>query len=295
MLLAVVLIIVGAIALSAFTGEDVVAGTKELTVQSTLEMEETNINSQTGGQIQQLNIKEGDSVTQGQVLAVINSDTLNTQKEQVLANIETIQGQILSAETSRNLKQVNFERMSQLYTAGAISQSAYDGAKAEYDVANASIITLKGQLESAKAAMAEVDTYLTKTEIVAPTSGVITEVNVEVGELVSSGIPIAVITDTSDPWVLCNVMEKDLSKVALNQSVEVTFQAYPDQVFHGTVKEINKSADFAVKRATNSNGEFDVLAFGVNVELIDVDEPLYAGMTVTVNFGENSRNDNGEN
>jgi len=295
MLLVVCLIIAGAIVLNGFTGEDVVAGSNELTVQSTLEMQETNINSQTGGQVQQLNIKEGDSITQGQVLVIINSDTLNTQKQQAAASVTTIQGQILSAETSRDLAKVNYERMSQLYDAGAISKSTYDSAKAQYDVANASIVILQGQLQTAQASIAEVDTYLNKTEIVAPTDGIITEVNVEVGELVSSGIPIAVITDTSDPWVLCNVMEKDLSKVALNQPVEVTFQAYPDQVFQGTVKEINKSADFAVKRATNSNGEFDVLAFGVKVELIDVNEPLYAGMTVTVNFEKNSKNDNGEN
>ena len=290
LILVVCLIVVGALILNGLTGEDVVAGSEDFTVQSTLEMEETNINSQTGGQVQKLNIKEGDSVVQGQVIVIINSDTLNTQRQQAEASITTIQGQILSAETSRDLAKVNFDRMSQLYDAGAISQSAYDSAKAQYDVANAAIVTLQGQKQTALAAIAEVDTYLSKMEITAPTDGIVTEVNVEVGELISSGLPIAVITDTSEPWVLCNVMEKDLSKVELGQSVEVSFQAYPGKVFSGKVKEINKSADFAVKRATNSNGEFDVLAYGVKVELLDVDETLYAGMTVSVNFVDNGEN-----
>ena len=295
MLFILCLIIIGAFVLNGVTGEEVTAKSNDFTVTSTLEMEETNINSRMAGQVQQLNIKEGDSVTKGQVLAVINSDTLNTQKQQAEASITTIQGQILSAQTSRDLAKTNLDRMSQLYDNGAISKSTYDSAKAQYDVANASIVTLQGQLETAKAGIAEVDTYLEKTEITAPTNGVITEVNVENGELVSSGLPIAVITDTSKPWVLCNVMEKDLSKVAMNQQVEVKFQAYPDKAYRGIVTRINKSADFAVKRATNSNGEFDVLAYGVRVDLSDVDQPLYAGMTVIVNFVEESKSGSGEN
>lgn len=290
----VFVIVAGLFVLNGKTGEEVVAKTKNFTVTSSIEMEETNINSQMAGQIKQLNIKAGDTVTTGQVLAVINSDTINTQKQRAEASVSTIQGQIMSAEVARNLAKDNYDRMNQLYSEDVVSKSNYDSAKAQYEQAEAGLVTLNGQLEGAKAGIKEVDTYLNKTTIVAPTSGVITELNVENGELVSSGLPIAVITDTSKPWITSNVMEKELSKVALNQQVEVTFQAYPDQVFHGTVTKINKSADFAVKRATNSNGEFDVVAYGVRVDLVDVDQPLYAGMTVVVNFGDGSKN-SGEN
>lgn len=294
MILILLAVVVGAFALNGITGEEIVAKSKEFIITSSLEMEETNINSQMAGQVQQLNVKEGDTVTKGQVLAMINSDTINTQKQQAKASVNTIQGQIMSAEIARNLAKENFDRMSTLYGENAISKSTYDSAKAQYEQSEASIVSLKGQLEAANAAIKEVDTYLNKTTIIAPTNGIITDLNVENGELVSTGLPIAVITDTSKPWITCNVMEKDLSKLSLNQQVEIKFQAYPNKVFHGTVSKINKSADFAVKRATNSNGEFDVVAYGVRVDLVDVDQPLYAGMTVVVNFGEERNQTGGE-
>jgi len=107
-----------------------------------------------------------------------------------------------------------------------------------------------------------------------------------VGELVSTGMPLVVITDLESPWVQCSVKETDLSKVTVGQAVTVKLPAYQDRVFQGKVVRINKDADFAVKRATNANGEFDVVSFGVRVELANADKPLYAGMTAFVDFGQ---------
>ena len=48
---------------------------------------------------------------------------------------------------------------------------------------------------------------------------------------------------------------------------------------------INRKPDFATKRATNENGDFDVLSYGVKVEVLDTDKELHSEMTVLVNFG----------
>ncbi|TEB07956.1 Macrolide export protein MacA [Pelotomaculum schinkii] len=336
--LVICLVVVLGTVMNHLTGEDIIAKeSKKLVVQSTLEMKETNINSQVAGQIKQLNVKEGDTVKKGQILAVIDSDNLLAQREKAQAAIATVYGQISSAEAAKagaqaalkkvqtgakpeeiaqakanfDLAQANYDRKKSLFENSAISKSELDSVAAQYEVAkqqynlvvngatreeldqaqanldaaSASITTLQGQLEQA---LAEVEVNIGKTEITAPTDG-ITQLSVEEGELISTGLPIAVITDTAAPWVECKVMEDNLSKVKLDQSVEVTFQAYPGEVFQGRITQINKSADFAVKRATNSNGEFDILAYGVKVELQDVDVPLYAGMTVFVNFGEEKK------
>jgi HlyD family secretion protein len=114
---------------------------------------------------------------------------------------------------------------------------------------------------------------------------VVTQVNVRNGELVSTGMPLLVIDDKSDSWILCSVRETSLAKVHLGQVVSVKLAAYQDKDYEGKVVRINKDADFAVKRATNDNGQFDVLSYGVKVELAGVDKPLYAGMTAFVDFG----------
>lgn len=341
--LAICLVVAVGVFMNHLTGEAIVTKKPSgLVVQSTLEMTETNINSQIAGQLKQLNVKEGDHVKKGQVLAVVDSDTLLAQQAQAEAAIDTIAGQISSAKASQtgaisylnkirngakaeeiakekanfDLAGKNYNRMQTLFENGVIGKSEMDTVATQYEVAKqeyhlvknkatkediemaqadvaaaaASITSLEGQLRQAEAALAEIETYIGKTEITAPSDGIITRLNVEVGELISTGMPIAIITDTSAPWVQCNVMEDHLSKVSLEQLVEVTFTAYPEQVFQGRVVAINRSADFAVKRATNLNGDFDILAYGVKVELEDVDVPLYAGMTVFVNFMEEKKN-----
>ena len=341
---AIVLVICLVIAVGTtmyFTGKARLGKEQEnLVVQSTLEMTEVNINSQIAGQIKQINIKEGDTVAKGQILAVIDSDTLLAQKAQSEAAITTMQAQIGQAQASEaavratlqkvikgakeeeiaqakanyDLKQDNFNRKSSLFDSGAISKADFETAQTEceiakqqynllvngasqeeievaqanVDAASSSITALQSQLKQAEAALAEVETYINKTIITAPANGVVTQVNVDAGELVSTGLPIAVITEVSDPWVKCSLMEDKLNEVRLSQAVEVTFPAYPDQVFRGKVATINNSADFAVKRATNLNGDFDVRAYGVKVVLDGVNEPLYAGMTAFVNFSAKS-------
>ncbi|MEN6326100.1 MAG: efflux RND transporter periplasmic adaptor subunit [Syntrophomonas sp.] len=311
-------------------------GKQDLIVQSTLEMTEVNINAQIAGQIKQINVKEGDKVAKGQILAVVNSDTLLAQKAQSEASIDTMQAQISKAQAaeaaaramlqktvkgaraeeiaqtkaSYDLKKDNYTRMSSLFDNGAISKAAleaaateYENAKQQYNLlingarqeditvaqanvnqASSSVTALEGQLKQAEASLAEIKTYIDKTIITAPADGIVTQLNVEAGELVSTGLPIAIITGISDAWIKCNMMENKLGQIQPGQAVLVEFPAYPGKTFHGRVATINKSADFAVKRATNLNGDFDVRAYGVKVVLEDVNKPLYAGMTAFVNF-----------
>lgn len=330
------LVIGGGTVMNKYTGESLVINSNHLEVQSTLEMDEISLNSQIAGQINLMNIKEGDTVKKGQLIATVNSDTLMAQKEQAQAAVDAINGQIQAAEAQQHaaqltykkvnigarseevaqakanfeLKELNYQRVEKLNASGVTSQADLDAIKTDYEVAKqkymqalngatseereiakanldataGSIAALKGQLEKAIAAKAEIETYIKKTQIIAPTDGVITQLNVDAGELVSTGLPIAVITNQSTPWVSCKIMETELSKVKVGQEVTVKFPAYAGHTYKGVVKNINKSADFAVKRATNSNGEFDVVAYGVRIELENVDQPLYAGMTVIVNF-----------
>lgn len=295
----------------------------ELIIQSNLEMTEVSVISQTAGQIIELNVEEGDHVTEGQILARIDSDTLLTQKAKAEAGITAIEGQLRSGEASYakvkngtrseelaqvqssfNLAETTYNRMKLLYEQGGISKAEYDSAATQYEVAKqklqlaqngaqaediqmaaAQVETLKGQLESAKASLAEIETYLQKTTIEAPATGVVTQLSVEKGGLISGGMPIAVITDTSSPWIQCNVMENELSNIKLGNEVTLELGAYPGKTFKGKITAVNKSADFAVKRATNANGEFDILSYGVKVKPLDIDEELFAGMTAFVNFG----------
>lgn len=204
----------------------------------------------------------------------------------------------------------NYERIKVLYEEGAIPKSQYDEvftkysqAKAQYDMvqegarsedkllaqsqvsaAQATLETAQGKADQAKAALEEVQTYLDDASIIAPVDGTITTINVNPGELISTGMPLALISSNEKAWVELNVKETDLGKIKLKDEVSVKISAYSDKKFTGVVTKINKKPDFATKRATSNNGEFDVLSYAVKVELQDLDETVYPGMTVEVEF-----------
>lgn len=314
---------------------DALAGKQSnpLVVQSSVEMDEVNINTMTGGKVAQVCVREGDVVKAGDVIAVMDSDTLLAKKQQAQASIQAAKGQIRAAQATYQkalngateediakakaayeLAEATYARMQVMLEAEAISQSDFDQAATQYEVAKQTYLTAEkgarqedidaaaaavdayqGQLAVAEGALAEVQSYLDETSLVAPIGGTITTVNVSDGELTSTGLPIAVISNSDHPWISCKVMEDQLAQVSLQQKVQVTFPAYPDRTFTGTVTNINKSADFAVKRATNANNSFDVVAFSVKVELDPADNTdLYAGMTAFVDFSAAASADNAE-
>ncbi len=159
-------------------------------------------------------------------------------------------------------------------------------AQAQVNQADATIQGYQGQIKQAEGGQSEVQSYIADTTITAPADGIINQLNVEVGELVSTGMPLLVITNSDKPWIECNVKETDLSKVKLNGTVSVSLPSYPKEKFTGKIVRINEKPDFAVKRATNDNGDFDVLSYGVKVELSNLNKPLHQGMTALVDFGK---------
>ena len=309
------------------TGDQIVGHEPEgLVVQSSLEMESTNINTLTGGKVARVCVKEGDIVAAGDVIAVMNNDTLLAKKQQAEASIKAYQGQLKAAQATYqkalngateeqlaqakaayDLAEATYNRMQVMLETEAISQSEFDQVATQYEVtkqqylaaqkgaepediaaAAAAVEGYQGQLEAARGALAEVQSYLDETSITAPVGGTVTTVNASDGELVSTGLPIAVITSSEKPWISCKVMEDQLGLVQRQQKVTITFPAYPEQTFTGTVTQINKNADFAVTRATNQNGSFDVVAFSAEVELEPTDTELYAGMTAFVDFTQSN-------
>jgi len=215
--------------------------------------------------------------------------------------------EIDEAKSQYDLAKSTYDRINALYSKGYAAKEDLDKAQTSMDVAQnqynvakdgsrpEDIAALQAQVNQADATIQgyqaqggqdEVQSYIADTTITAPADGIVNQLNVEVGELVSTGMPLLVMTNTVVPWVECNVKETDLSKVKLDEEVPVKLSAYPNQKFKGKIVRINKDADFAVKRATNDNGEFDILSYGVKVELIDMNKPLHAGMTAFVDFGK---------
>lgn len=219
---------------------------------------------------------------------------------------------IEKAKVYCELLEKTFAKVSRLYEKGAVSEQKKDEAEAQLKVARATLSmanegarsedisaaqalvtqatsmqqAANDKVEQAKGGLQEVEAYLKDTKILAPIDGTITVLNSDEGELVSTGMGIATVSNLEDTWVEVKVKETDLDKVSVGQLVDVKLLSYEDEKFEGEVVRINQKPDFATKRATSENGDFDVVAFGVKIEIKDNGKVLRPGMTAIINFSE---------
>lgn len=239
---------------------------------------------------------------QGQV------DAANSQLEK--AQNGAREQELAQAQAYCDLMEKTYERVENLFEKGAVSAQkrdevatqlevarqqlslAQEGARVE-DKSGAQALVVqamsmkeaaKGKLEQAQGGLQEVQAYLKDTKITAPIDGTVTLVNADEGELVSSGMSIAAITDLNSTWVEVKVKETDLSKISIDQQVDVKLLGYPDELFTGKVVRINGKPDFATKRSTNDNGDFDILSYGVKIQLENQNKTFRPGMTAFVQF-----------
>lgn len=157
-------------------------------------------------------------------------------------------------------------------------------ALAQVNQAQAGLLASQGKLEQAQAGLQEVEVYLKDSLITAPIDGTVTTLNSDEGELVSTGTSIGTISNLDNCWVTVNLDEDQLDGISEGQMVDVTLLAYKGKTFEGTITTVNKQPDFAIKKATRENGNFDIVSFGVKIELNNLDQTIRPGMTATVNF-----------
>jgi HlyD family secretion protein len=282
---------------------------KDLIIQGNIKTEEIDLNSKIPGNVDQILVDEGQQVKKGDTMIVISSESIEAKKQQAEAAAAAAEAQydkamngarsqeVAQAKAAYDLAEKTYQRIKKLYEQEAVSANTYDQAFAQYTAARETYemaeqgaraedkAAAESLVQQAKAAEEEVKSYLDDTVIKAPMDGTITELNVNVGELVSSGMPLATLTSSEKPYIEINVKETDLGLVHVGNQVTLTIAAYPDDVFQGKIVTVNQKPDFATKRATNNNGDFDVLSYGVRIELINVDKDIYPGMTVMVNLG----------
>ncbi len=161
----------------------------------------------------------------------------------------------------------------------AIAQKAVERAQAELDLLQAGptfeeIALLEAHRTQAEAALQEAEVALAEASLVAPFSGTIAVLHVDVGELVGPGMPVAELGDLSKLWVeTTDLHETNVPLVQIGASVEVTVDALPDQTFTGEVLRI-------APLATESRGE---RVFRVTIDLEQgPDSSLRWGMTAFV-------------
>lgn len=189
------------------------------------------------GRVVAIHARLGDSVKKGQLLLTIRSDD-------VAGGFDAYRKAVADELLAR--KQLN--RAVDLYAHGAIAQQDLEVAE---DAAGDAKVTLDTATEHLRLLGNDPDKPMGMVDIVAPTTGVITDqevTNAATVQAYSSPSPFT-ISDLSSVWIVCDVYENDLSTVRLGDTAEITLNAYPDRPFKGRVSNIGAILDPNIRTA----------------------------------------------
>jgi HlyD family secretion protein len=244
---------------------------------------EVKVSPDISGEIVELQVKEGDSVRKGQVLAKIYADIYSTQRNQAAAEVNRQQAmvdnskaQLESLRSARELAQNTFNRQKQLLAEKIIStaefeqaQNTLQSAQANYNAALQNIRSGEAGIAGSRASLDRANKDLSRTAVLSPMSGVVSLLNVKAGERVvgnsmMAGTEMMRIADMSLIEVQVEVGENDIPKVKLGDSALVEIDAYNNRKFKGLVTQI-ASSNTTASATTSSN---DVTNYKVHIRLL---------------------------
>lgn len=247
---------------------------------------EVKVSSDISGEITELTVEEGDSVTKGQVLARIFADIYITQRDQVAAAVKQQQAmvnnstaQLEALKSTMTQTEAQYQRQLKLMQEKVISraefeqaENAYNTAKANYNAALQGIAGNQAAVQSAQANLQRANKDLGRTTLVSPMNGVISLLAVKKGERVvgtaqMTGTEMMRIADMKKIEVRVDVGENDIPKVHLGDSALVEIDAYNTRKFKGIVTQIASSSN-TLGSATAVASTNDVTNYKVHIRLL---------------------------
>ena len=222
-----------------------------------------NLSFRNTGIITDFNIKLGQRVKNGQLLAKLDNVQSRLNYESAIASLN-------SAESQMNTAKLSLNRVRLLYEKGSTSLSDFEAAKNSFKTAQQSY-------ESAKRSVAIQEEQIRYGYLYASEDGVIASVSAEVDENVSLGQTVAVLNAGTDMEISLGIPESAINVIKENMDVSVNFSSLTDEEFAGKVTEISPAVDA------------NTATYPVRVRVTNPSNDIRSGMTanVTFDFGEN--------
>jgi RND family efflux transporter MFP subunit len=244
-----------------------------LTVVGNLIGEQTvDVVPRTGGRLIAMNVKLGDRVRRGQVLAKVEDREIVEQVRQAEASHKVGEATIRQREADLNLAQTNVERSRNLFGRQLLPKQTLDDAEARYTSAVAALDLARAQLAQSDARLQELRINLANTNVVSPVDGFVARRNLDVGAFASNNQPVASVVDISSLRLIANVVEKDLKAVTVGDRATVAVDAFPGEKFSGRIARVSPVLDPATRTAT------------MEVEITNGDGRLKPGMYARVDL-----------
>ena len=259
---------------------------------------ETTVGSQGNGEIISLNVEEGDQLSKGKIVGLVDTTSLHLQKQQLGASIASLERQINSTQDQSqviraqlSLAKTTLARTERMHRDSAATQQQLDEANSRVVVLNrqltateSQIAVIKANIQSAKAQIGQINNKIDKSVIVNPISGTVLVKYAETGEVASYGKPLYDIANLDTINLRVYVSGSQLPNVKLNQQVKVHVDngSGGSRTYPGRVSWVSSQAEFTPKNIqTKENRVAEVYAVKIRVPN---DGTLKIGMPASITF-----------
>lgn len=255
-----------------------------------------DISADITGRIIKIAVREGDRVTKGQFLIQIDPAAYQAAVTRAEAEVASTQATLAQTRANRDQAERSWGRARQLTNLGPnlIAKETAEQAKTAFEVAEATYQSTRAQLNQSRASLQAARDNLAKTRLVSPISGRVVRLAVEEGEVAVPGTfsretgLLMTIADLSVVLAKVQVDETDVVRLAMDDSVEVTVDAYPDTTFVGRVTEVSHSAKLTPTE-TASGSTDRAVDFDVEVTLENPPQDIRPDLSCTARIVTDAR------
>jgi HlyD family secretion protein len=237
-----------------------------------------DVGSQVSGKIAKIYVDFNAQVKEGQVIAELDQSTFLTRVQQNEANYLSSKASLEKANVTLENARKKYDRAKSLFEKDLISFEDFEATETQYFGAKADLQSAEARLEQAKAQLDSSKVDLAYTIIKSPIDGIVINRNVNEGQTVAASFQAPVLfqiaNDLSKMQVECSVDEADIGKVKESQKVKFTVDAYPDENFSGTVRQVRYSPEVIQ----------NVVTYTTIVDVHNPEMKLRPGMTATVSI-----------
>ncbi len=307
------------------------AATNELTLSGNIEAHESLVGFKVVGRIIDLPIEEGQQVEQGALLARLENADYRQKVRIDEASVRVRQSDLaltlagtreqekkasrqamLDAQADMEEKKIDNDRAQKLFAKDEVSaqdrdmaatalkraQATYKAAQQRYNEAvegsrKEDIAIARANLKQADADLGLSQVTLGYTILHAPSTGVITVREAELGEVVSPGTPVVTLADLDHIWLRAYIAETDLGRIHWGQDAAVTTDTYPGKQYHGRISFISSMAEFTPK-SVQTYKERVTLVYRIKIDIDNPNHELKPGMPADAHIELSSTNQNAQ-
>ena len=247
-----------------------------------LEATEVQIAAKTPGRLAEVLVDEGDRVTQGQLLARMDTRTLEATRAQAEAEVLRARQTLAANEANVQLRQSEkrlasqeLARFRQLSQRGFASGQQLDQQQARFDTSNAAVVAAQAQVAAAKAAIgsseaqvAQLTSEIDDSSLRAPINGVIQLRLAEPGEVLGAGGRVFMMIDPSDQYMNLYMPASVVGKLTVGADARIVLDALPDQALPAKIAFVAAKSQFTPKEV-ETRDERQKLVFRVKLRLTD--------------------------